>query len=83
MLTQGKRWNTQYSPLGQGNPRGPVASVKYPLDAYGRFCNRRKLLYCKHLGQENPGRRDVTPLIPTTYDDENGVLCNSFGSKVL
>ena len=30
-----------------------------------------------------PAPRDVTPLIPTTYNDEIVVLCNSFGGKGL
>ena len=48
-----------------------------------RIGGQRKLLYGNDLHRHDPARRDVTPLIPTTYDDENEVLCNSFGGKGL
>ena len=34
-------------------------------------------------GGAAPARLDVNPLIPTTYNDENEVLCKPFGGKAL
>ena len=44
---------------------------------------QRKPFSGKHLQRRDPARRDVTPLIPTTYDDKKGVLYNSCGGKGL
>ena len=41
------------------------------------------LLVVSTYGGAAPAGRDVTPLIPTTYDDKKGVLCNSFGGMGL